>query len=228
MQFTIESIKKTLDGQPTVEECSALTRACEPLRVERRARLAEITPAYPGLPITKQQQTFREAFLRDPRALKEEQERLRMEISQLDALESMVTEAHEAALDARARVEIPKAVRKLPALVGRLQKAITEVDAAIADINVHMEIVGDFARLPNSKLPYDDSQLAALLNLRNSLWQPRILQVVSDLMPNEESEKKYGKSWPLVFERRRDGHTITTRRPPIHVDLTTIGAATYR
>lgn len=216
-QHTPETIAAALRGQLSVEECDQLARTCETLRVERRARLADISPTYPGLPISKQSATYRDTYLADPVALKREQEQLRSEIDYLDSLEFMCAEAREAAVTERARNEIPKAVKRLPTQIKTALAALEQLEQAIAAANVDLACIAEFERLEGKTFPFDDDRLAALLELRNRLWQPVLLQVPTHLPGDPESAEAqaYPKSWALSYKQRGvNGPAVTSRRPP--------------
>jgi hypothetical protein len=217
MKHTIQSIAAALRGNPSSTECDELARACEPLRAERRARLLEITPTR-GLPFADQPAGYREGILRDPHGPGHEREKLLGEIQQLEALESATSAAREAALNAEAAVAIPKARKKVPALVDKVRTTLAELKGAVADANAAFAVIGDYERLPGKQRPFNDDELAAILEVRNELWQPVHLQVPGVLSadPDGADAREFPRSWDLSYERigPRDSPVITSRRPP--------------
>lgn len=218
MKHSIESIAEALRGHPSSHECDELTRACEPLRVERRARLREITPIR-GLPFTDQPAGYRSAILTDPQAPGKERERLLAELEQIDALGWACSAARETALDAEARAAIPKAGKRLPALVEKVRHSLSDLQAAVGEVNEIFAVLGEYPRLPGKEMPLNDAQLAAVLELRNELWQPLRMNVLT-LPDDPEAAKDYPLSWELSYERRGGpaSATIVSRKPPRDID----------
>jgi hypothetical protein len=182
-------IAKALNDGPGLHEFHALRMACE----VRRNELREL---------------MKNAAAREAAALKgleaieahdAEQERYIKELPLLDRIEMAIVEAHDAAVTAGIRREMPGALKRLPSKLAKVDAALAELDRAIADANATIATIAEHERLPDRQMPLSDDELAELLQLRDRLWAQRTINI---LTPNRE---KHPRSWGLAFVVKANG-----------------------
>jgi len=235
--MTATEIGAALARKPSSTECHELVRACEPRRVELRARLSAITPS--NMPqIIPDPPAVAEAMLKGPAAVLElnrERELALIELDQLDRLEGLCNAAAQEARMAELRKAIPAAVKSVPALADHVRESLSAFEAAVAALQDALRIVGEF---DNAGVPYpfDDDGLAALLELRNRCWFPAQFEVPHNIPPfiegdqeipsvppttvknaRDEIVRNYPRSYALLYEVRggANGGTVTVRRSPV-------------
>jgi hypothetical protein len=200
-------IAKALNDGPGLHEFHALRMACE----ARRNELRELT---------------RNAAAREAAALKgleaieahdAEQERYIKELPLLDQIEMALVEAHDAAVTAGIRREMPAALKRLPSKLSKVDAALAELDRAIADANATIATIAEHERLPDRQMPLSDDELAELLQLRDRVWTQR---TISTLTPNRE---KHPRSWGLAFVVKPNGDWYLRKPGPHLPDFATDG-----
>lgn len=164
------------------------------------------------------------------KALDDEVEALVREERWLTSVQSQAHSRREAALDAQAAREIPAAHKQFAAAMQRVRAAVQGLDTAIGTLNDLVGVLGNFDRLPDKTLPLNDSELAALLELRDEVWRTRVVRVLIPTVSVDDLDgafDRWPRSLPLYFdidEREitagRAGHapvidrTLRRREPP--------------
>jgi hypothetical protein len=214
--MTADRISAELRAKPSIARLEVLPRDCSARReaIRERQMLIARSPTPSAIP----HGAVRRAALsvEANSALDAEEESLQRELQLLDDLERLSNEQLEAAKLEAARAAAPGARRKLPAAGERIRKALRELDAAIAASGALLEPLAAVAAAPGEKFPLDDDEAAALLELRELVWQRRD---VPALIPM--SRETHPKAWGIFHEVRSDGYgeRITRRPGPIRVYL---------
>ncbi len=228
--MTLGQIGAALQKKPSAVECHELVLECNRRRQQIKARLSAIDPSgRPGLvPDPPEVVSAMAKGIQGVIALKQEREELTLELEQMDRVERLCHRAEAEARQTVLRAEIPNAVKKLPRLVEHLRETMANYDAAIAATQETLNIIAEFDSA-GVEYPFDDDQLAELLDLRHRAWQPRLLGVPHCVPMTDEHEpgpvgelvKKFAKSWALLYVTYSGAShgMLTTRKPPAVVDV---------
>lgn len=201
----------------TIAVHSALVRELGERRTALESRLREIAPSRaPALhphPIA-----WQKAAMDSPAAMKrliDEAETITTELDHLASLE-IESIAHIDRVQRAERLrEGTKALKVVGRKLERLREAMTDYDAALAEVNATLEAVGGYVEASNT-LPWGDTEFANLLRLREAVWRVRTLAV--PLIGDMDDRTKFPESWPLLFEVHHLGGEAGAyhrRRPPV-------------
>lgn len=229
---TIESIVAALAGNPSSTECASYHQSLDALRVDIAGQLTAIE-SHPHTPLQNQPRGYQDLFAKGAKAVTDERARLRATLAYLDEVGFAVNAALESALDRESLQAEPGALKRLPKLLAAVSVSHAQLLAAVAAANEAANLVAAAQfRHPKRPPPFSDTELAPMVALRNSLWQPINMDVVANIPfdPDCELAKSHPQTWAMLYERRggATNAVISTRRPPSAGHPSDYSSPTYR
>jgi hypothetical protein len=225
-----EKIAKELRAAKRADECIRIVNLIDERRTELKQAIAERSLQQPPFEMPARRAR---AIAEGPEAcaaLDREIEHFGRELDYLLQLERAAYDRAEELRTEAIRAAAPGARSKLPSATRRVRKAIAELDAAIEALREPVNALGELAALPNERFPVTDAEAAELLELREELWgNVRHVPVLTPpMVPGEPGD--FPRAHELLFVRKGGvlSPTFQDRRPPTRVDLTDVGAATWR